>query len=342
MNGTGGTMELINELLANPWVHGGLYGLIILSVVMVICTWTIWYERKFSAVLQNRLGPNIVGPAGLLQPIADTIKMLRKEQVVPTNADPILFRLAPPLTLFLALATAAVVPFSPDVLVADLDIGVLWILSLSGLMIFPLWMAGWSSNNKYALLGSMRAVAQGLSYEVPLVLTALVPVVMTGSLSLSDIVQYQIEHGWFAFWPPGPGMVAFVVFFLASLAEANRIPFDIPEAESELVSGFTTEYGGMAYGLFPMTEYVHTLITSAVASALFLGGWDGPFFDGLFWMVLKTLGLFAFIFWLRWTLVRFRSDQLMHICWYYLVPVSVVLVALSALWVQLMGGMAHG
>jgi NADH-quinone oxidoreductase subunit H len=170
------------------------------------------------------------------------------------------------------------------------------------------------------------------------VLSALVPVVLAGSMSLSDIVRFQIEHGWIALWPPGPGFVAFLMFFIAALAEANRIPFDIPEAESELVAGISTEYTGMKFGLFYLAEYLHTLITSAVAAALFFGGWDGPFAPGMHWMVLKTLVLFGIVFWVRWSLVRFRSDQLMALCWKYLVPAGLVLIMLAAAWVHVIGG----
>lgn len=322
----------------NPWLHGALYSVVIATVLMTITAWAVWFERKFSGRMQSRVGPTIVGPAGLLQPIADALKMLQKEDIVPEKADRVLFDLAPALTILFALGTAAVIPFSEEVIAADLDIGVLYILALAGLMVFPVWIAGWSSNNKYALLGGMRSVAQGISYEIPLVLAALVPVTLAGSMSLSDIVHHQMEHGWFVYWPAGPGLFAFVLFFLSSLAEANRIPFDIPEAESELIAGVTIEYTGMKFGLFMAAEYLHTLIAAAVASVLFLGGWDGPFAPGLHWMVLKTLVLFVGVYWVRWSLLRFRSDQLMAICWKYLLPAGLVLVMLSAAWVQLERG----
>lgn len=322
----------------SPWLHGAIYGTIIVTVIMVVITWVTWLERKFAGRLQSRVGPTMVGPVGLLQPIADALKLLQKEDIIPDDADRPLFRIAPTLVLGLALGTAAVVPFSPDIIAADLDIGVLFVLAISGLMIFPTWIAGWACNNKYALLGGMRSVAQGISYEIPLVLAVMVPVVLTGSMSLSDIVRFQIEHGWFAVWPPGPGFLAFVLFFVASLAEANRIPFDIPEAESELISGVTTEYTGMRAGLFQVAEYVHTLITSAIGAALFFGGWHGPIADGLHWMVLKTLVLFFLVHWVRWSLLRFRSDQLMSACWKYMVPGGLVLVMLSAVWVHFFEG----
>jgi NADH-quinone oxidoreductase subunit H len=323
----------------NPWLHGALYGVVIITVLMTVTAYSIWFERKFAGRMQSRVGPTMVGPYGLLQPIADAVKLLQKENIVPEQADRFLFNIAPPLTVVFALGVAAVIPFSPAIIAADLDIGVLYILGLSGLLVFPVWIAGWASANKYALLGAMRAVAQGISYEIPLVLAALVPVIMAGSMSLSDIVTFQIENHWFAFWPPGPGLCAFLMFFIAALAEANRIPFDIPEAESELIAGVTTEYTGMQFGLFYLAEYLHTLITSAVAAALFFGGWDGPFgfLPGLHWMVLKTLVLFGIVFWVRWSLVRFRSDQLMALCWKWLVPAGLGLVMLAAVWVHVRG-----
>ncbi len=317
-----------------PLVHGLVWGFVIASVLATIAVVSIWFERKFSGRMQSRYGPTLVGPAGLLQIVADALKLLQKEDVIPNKADPILFRLAPPFTVMFTLATAAVIPFDENVLAADLDIGVLYLLAVGGLIVFPVWVAGWSSNNKYALLGAMRAVAQGIAYEIPLVLCAMVPVVLAQSMRLGDIIAAQAEGHWFVFWPPGPGLFAFLIFFACSLAEANRIPFDIPEAESELVAGVTTEYAGMRFGLMQMAEYLHTLIASAVAAAIFFGGWDGPFEPGLHWMVAKTLVLFFVVFWVRWSLVRFRSDQLMALCWKYLLPISLLLVMLAALFVH--------
>lgn len=322
----------------NPWIRALIYAVVIVTLLMTVTAWSLWFERKLSARMQSRLGPTFYGPAGLLQPVVDGLKLLQKETLIPESADRFLFIVAPPLTVLLALATAAVVPFGADVVAADLNVGVLYILALGSLTIVPVWAAGWASNNKYAILGSMRAVAQGISYEIPLVLAAMVPVVLAGSMSMTDIVNYQIAHGWFAFWPPGPGFLAFLFFLPASLAEANRIPFDIPEAESELIAGVTTEYTGMGFGLLYLAEYLHTLIVSAVATVLFFGGWDGPFRPGLHWMVIKTLVLFGGIFWVRWSLVRFRSDQLMAICWRYLVPLALLLVMSAALWVHFVGG----
>lgn len=333
-------MDMIQAIIAHPWFTPLLLTALIIAMFPLVAGYIVLVERKVLADMQVRLGPMRVGPHGLLQPIADAVKLLQKEDIIPEKADRALFNLAPPLTVLFALGTAAVIPFSADVIAADLDIGVLWVLAMGGLTVFPVWMAGWASNNKYALLGGMRAVAQGVSYEIPLVLAALVPVTLSGSMSLSEIVRYQQQHGWIVGWPPGPGLLAFGIFFLASLAEANRIPFDIPEAESELIAGVTTEYTGMKFGLFYLAEYLHTLIVSAVGAALFFGGWAGPFGlpAHLVWMVLKTLLLFFMVFWVRWTFLRFRADQLMALCWKYLVPAGLVLVMLAAGWVHWKSG----
>lgn len=316
----------------NPWVWGVVMALVIVNGCMLIAAWAIWYERKFAALMQTRPGPTQVGWAGLLQPLADLLKLVQKEDIVPKDADRALFNLAPPLGVICVLASLVVIPWGPGLIPADLDIGVLFALSVTSLMTIPVWMAGWASNNKYALLGGMRAAAQAVSFEVPLLLSALVPVILAGSFRLGDIVEAQADGRWFAFWPPGPGTVAFVLFLLTSLAEANRIPFDIPEAESELVAGITTEYTGMKFGLFYLAEYLHTLIGSFLAAGLFLGGWYGPGPDGPHWFLLKGLALFAGIFWIRWTLLRYRADQFMALCWKVFVPVSLLTVAVAAVW----------
>ena len=319
-------------MMDNPWIYGGLFALVVLTGCMAVAAWSIWFERKFAGAMQNRPGPTQVGWAGLLQPLADLVKLVQKEDIVPAQADRFLFNLAPPLGVILVLGGMAVYPWAPGLVPADLDIGILFALSITSLMTIPVWMAGWASNNKYALLGGMRAAAQAVSFEVPLLLSALVPVVLAGSFRLGDIVEAQADGRWFVFWPIGPGAVAFVLFMLTSLAEANRIPFDIPEAESELVSGITTEYTGMKFGMFSLAEYLHTLVGSFLAAGLFLGGWDGPGPDGPHWLILKGLGLFAVIFWIRWTLLRYRADQFMSLCWRVFVPVALLTVAAAAVW----------
>ena len=314
-------------------VHGLVYSVLIVTVVLTATAMALWFERKFAARLQTRLGPTMVGPSGLLQPVADLLKLLQKEDIVPENADSTIFNMVPLLAALTALGAAAVVPFSPSVVASDLDVGVLYVLAVGAITVLPVFGAGWASNNKLALLGGMRAVAQSISYEVPLLLAAMVPVILSGSLRLGTIVQTQADHHWFVIWPFFIGVPAFAIFVLAMLAESNRIPFDIPEAESELVAGVTTEYTGMKFAIFLMAEYIHTLVASAVGAALFLGGWDGPFRPGLHWMVLKTLLLFVGVYWIRWSLLRFRSDQLMSLCWRVLVPTGVLLVGASAVWV---------
>lgn len=324
-------------MMENPWLHSLVYSAIVVTVLMSAVAWITWFERKIAGRIQTRMGPTMVGPFGLLQPLADAFKALQKEEIIPRDADPLLFRIAPPMTIALALGTAAVIPFSPGLLASDLEIGVLFALALSGLMSFPIWIAGWASNNKYALLGGMRMVAQGISYEIPMVLSGLVPVVLSGSLSLADIVEYQAAHGWFILWPPGIGFFAFLVFILTTLAEGNRIPFDIPEAESELVAGPTTEYNAINWSIFAAAEYAHSVIASALASTLFLGGWDGPWLPPLAWMLIKTTGLFMVITWVRWSLLRVRSDQLMALCWKYLVPFALMLLLIAGIWTHLRG-----
>ncbi len=319
------------------WLRGLVVGFITLTGVMLLAAMTIWFERKWTGLMQNRPGPTERGPAGLLQIFADFFKLLQKEDITPEAADKRLFNLVPPLVVLIVLSCLAVVPFVPQGPAADLNVGVLLVLSVASLLVFPVWTAGWASNNKWALLGAMRAVAQSISYEIPLMLSALVPIVLAGSFNLGEIVDAQSDGLWFALWPPGPGLCAFVLFYLASLAEANRIPFDIPEAESELVAGITTEYPGMKFGMFYLGEYVHTILASALAALLFLGGWKGPGPDGLHWMLLKTMVLTGSIVHVRWTLVRYRSDQLLKICWWYLVPAGLGLVAVAAIWKVFVG-----
>lgn len=260
-------------IFTNPWLNGLVFGAIVVTLLMAVVAFITWFERKFAGRIQSRMGPTMVGPFGLLQPIADAVKAMQKESIIPRNADKFLYRLAPPLTIAFALGTAAVVPFAPGLLGSNLDIGVLYALAFSGLLAFPTWIAGWASNNKYALIGGMRMVAQGISYEIPMVMSALVPVVLAGTLSMGGIVEYQVAHGWVIATPVG--FAAAIVFLTTALAEGNRIPFDIPEAESELVAGPTTEYNAIGWSIFAASEYAHSVVTSGIASALFLGGWDG-------------------------------------------------------------------
>jgi len=327
----------VKLLFDSPVLHAAILGVVIVSALLGLTSYFIWFERKFAGRMQSRVGPKHVGFEGLLQPIADAFKLLIKEDITPLSADRVLFNLAPLLAVFVALLSLAVLPLASGLVIADLDVGVLFFLAAGALTVVPTWMAGWGSNNKYALLGGMRAIAQSVAYGVPLVLAALVPVILSGSMNLSHIVAAQAGGHWFAFWPPGPGLAGAVLFVLATLAEGNRIPFDIPEAESELVSGISTEYTGMKFGMFYLGEYVHSLVGAALFVTLFLGGYDGPGPDvlvlQLVWFLLKTALVSVLLLWVRWTYVRLRSDQLMMLCWKYLVPSGLAVVAVSAVWV---------
>ncbi len=329
-------------LFDSPVLHALVLGVVLASAVMGVTSYFIWWERKFAGRMQGRIGPKHVGFEGLLQPIADAFKLLIKEDIVPRSADKPLFNLAPFLAVAVALSALAIVPVASGLVISDLDVGVLFFLAAGAMSVVPTWMAGWASNNKYALLGGMRAVAQSVAYGVPLVLAALVPVILSGSMNLSDIVAAQAGGHWFILWPPGPGLAAGILFVLASLAEGNRIPFDIPEAESELISGVSTEYTGMKFGMFYLAEYLHSLIGSALFVTLFLGGYDGPGPDVLWlqaaYFVLKTALVATALLWVRWTFLRLRSDQLMSLCWKWLLPGGLVLLMLAALWTRLVPG----
>jgi NADH-quinone oxidoreductase subunit H len=297
----------------------------------------VYAERKLSAFMQDRLGPMRVGPYGVLQTIADTIKLLFKEAIFPRGVDRKLFVTAPLLVAVGAFLPFVVIPWGSRAQPADLDVGVFYVVAVSAISTVGLIMAGWASNNKYALFGAMRSAAQIVSYEIPALMIILVPVLIVGSLSLQDLTLAQAGglHNWFLFryFPLMP--VAFLVFFTAGLAETNRAPFDIPEAESELVAGFHTEYSGFFFSLFFLAEYTEMFVVSAVASVLFLGGYLapipalqqlGPLPLGWFWLLFKAWGLVFVMMWLRWTLPRSRVDQLMHIAWKVLLPISLGLV----------------
>jgi len=319
-------------------LHGAVYGAVIVTVLLTITALGLWFERKFAGRMQSRLGPTMVGPIGLLQPVADVLKLLQKEDIVPRDADRPLFDLAPLLSAMLALAVAAVVPFSPKAIASDLDVGVLWVLALGGLTVIPTFMAGWASNNKFALLGGMRAIAQSVSYGVPLVLAALVPVIITGSLSVSGIALWQTQHHWLVIWPIGPGLPGVRPVLHRDARRVEPHPLRHPRGRERARRRRDHRVHGMKFTLFYMAEYVHTLVGSAVAAALFLGGWDGPFHPGLVWMVGKTLLLFVAVYWVRWSLLRLRSDQLLALCWKWLTPIGIALVLFAAAWVEFVPG----
>jgi NADH-quinone oxidoreductase subunit H len=318
-----------------PWWIDAVKALVVINLVMAAFAYTTWLERKVLARMQLRYGPNRVGPFGLLQPIADLIKLLRKEAFYPTAALDALYIAAPALAGFTALAAFSVIPFGGgwevggyDISgqILDVPISLILIFALGALGIYAFIVGGWASTSKYSLLGSMRTCAQLVSYEVSLALSVLGVVVMAESLSLVDIVHEQQDTIWFVV----PQIAGFLVFFIAGVAETNRPPFDLPEAETELVAGYHTEYGGMRFGLFTTAEYINTITLSGLAVTLFFGGWSGPFLPGPIWFVLK-LALFLFLFmWLRATLPRLRYDQLMSFGWKVLLPVATANAVVTA------------
>ena len=317
----------------SPLLHHALVGFIVLNVVIGMVTYVTLLERKFAARMQSRIGPYYVGPHGLLQPIADALKLMMKEDVVPAAADRWVYNLAPLAFLVPCVLIFATIPFAPGLGVADLNIGVLFFLAVSSLEIVGLFMGGWGSNNKYALLSAMRAVNQIISYDLPFIFAALVPVVLAGSLRMSTIVEAQRgAFGWFvgAYGVLGP--LAFVAFLVATLAAENRVPFDILEAESELVAGFRVEYSGMKFALIQLAEYAHMIATSFLGALLFLGGWlgPGPAALGPVWFLLKAMLVFLVVTWVRWSFVRIRVDQNLAISWKLLLPATLVLLMVTA------------
>lgn len=342
------------QFLADLWAMHWFRALVTGSVVMVWCLLNfyiaVYMERKLSAFMQNRLGPMRVGPWGLLQVLADLFKLLQKEDLTPRNVDKWLFLGAPFIAVIPAVLIWIVVPFGPGMVVADYDIGIIMIAAVTGYAVIAIFMSGWGSNNKYSLLGAMRGAAQMISYEVTLVMSVIGVAMMAGSLRLSDIVTAQAERGalgWYIF----PQFIGFIIYLIASLAELNRAPFDLTEAESELVSGYHTEYSGFRWAAFALTEYVHLVAWSAIAGTLFLGGWAGPtpadlpfigesvfgfmragiwpYLWGIFWFVFKTY-IFVFLaMWIRWTFPRVRIDQLMDLGWKFLLPAALFNIFLT-------------
>lgn len=314
-----------------PAAVGAIAGISVLLGMIGLVTYVTLLERKFAARMQSRIGPYRVGPHGLLQPIADAIKLMMKEDIVPREADKRIFNLAPVVFLIPCLLIFATMPFAPGLGIADLNIGILFFLAVSSMEIVGLFMAGWSSNNKYALLSAMRAVNQIISYDLPFLMAALVPVILAGSLKLGDIAAAQ-EGLWFIAYPV-LGQLGFLAYIIASVAAENRVPFDILEAESELVAGFRVEYSGMKFALIQLGEYAHVLGTSFLGALLFLGAWAGPGPEwlGPVWFILKALLIFLLITWIRWSFIRIRVDQILQISWKLLWPASVLLVIATAI-----------
>jgi NADH-quinone oxidoreductase subunit H len=313
------------------WLTPLIAPFVVMNAVILIVTYVTLLERKFAARMQSRVGPYRVGPHGLLQPIADALKLMMKEDVVPRAADRHVYNLAPVVFLIPCMLIFATLPFAPGLGVADLNIGVLFFLAVSSLEIVGLFMAGWGSNNKYALLSAMRAVNQVISYDLPFVFSALVPVVLAGSLQLSAIAAAQ-EGLWFVFYPV-VGQLGFLAFIVSTVAAENRAPFDILEAESELVAGFRVEYSGMKFALIQLGEYAHIVGASFLGALLFLGAWSGPGPEwlGPVWFLAKALLVFLLVTWVRWSFVRIRVDQILALSWKVLLPLTLLLLLATSL-----------
>jgi NADH-quinone oxidoreductase subunit H len=342
--------QFLNHLIGNEYIAAVSACAVPLPFILTFALFGILMERKVSAFMQDRLGPNRVGPHGLFQTVADLLKLLQKEDIIATLNDKKLFNLAPIIVFTGSYAVFAAIPFSSAYIGSGIDLGLFYILAISSLVVVGILMAGWASNNKYSLLGAIRSAAQIISYEIPSALVILTMVMFLGTLNLKTISETQTAYfwnwnlfggvviGWQKFLIIPFMIVGFIIFFISTLAETNRTPFDIPEAESELVSGYHTEYAGLKWAMFMLAEYGNMFAVSAILSAIFLGGYQSPFgylgntlgipwlvpWEQFFWFTLKGL-IFVFVqMWLRWTLPRLRVDQLMNMCWKYLIPYAFV------------------
>ena len=312
--------------------------IVLVGVLALIALFLVWWERKISAHFQDRLGPMRTGPHGVLQTLADGIKLLQKEDLIPDVADRKVFFWAPVIAFVAAYLAYIVIPFGKGLIARDLNIGIVYIIAITSFTVISLLMAGWASNNKYALLGGMRSAAQIVSYEVPLTISLLGAVMLAGSLSMVDIVEAQGPYFWRWYWLPQ--ILGFGIYFVAATAEANRTPFDLPEAEQELVAGFNIEYSGMKFAMFFLAEFVNAFTISAIAATLFLGGWQPPlpglaFIPSWIWFIAKTLLMVFILMWFRWTYPRLRVDQLMDFAWKFLLPLAFINLILTGLGVYL-------
>ncbi len=301
----------------------GLIGVI--ALVSVNALVLILVERKVSGHMQLRPGPMEVGPHGILQSLADALKLMGKELITPEEVDKPIYWLAPIVVFLPVLLSFLVIPFSQTLIIRDMNVGIVLILAFSTLSVLAILMAGWSSNNKYSVFGALRSVAQNIAYEIPLLITVMSIILMVGSFKLSDIVAAQ-SRVWFIAVQP----LAFILYIVCATAETNRAPFDLPEAESELVAGFHTEYSGMRFALFFLAEYTNMFIAAAVATVLFLGGWHGPFLPGVVWFLVKVYAIVFLLMWFRWTFPRVRFDQLVTFAWKILIPLAFVNLLLTA------------
>ncbi len=339
----------MTETQTPTWAFGLITlgkGLAVLVGLLTAAAYLTWLERRLLARFQLRLGPNRVGPFGLLQPLADGLKLMMKETFLPQEADRAVFLIAPALSMLAALLAFAVIPFGPPLelwgvklfQIADPDVGILFVLAVSSLGVYGVILGGWASASKYSLLGGLRSSAQMISYELAVGLAIVGVILLSGTLRLSEIVAQQAEGVWNVFLQP----LGFLLFVIGGIAETNRAPFDLPEAEHELVGGFHTEYAGMRFASFFVAEYGHMVVMASVATTLFLGGWDGPFVEqapllGLLWFALKVFAFMFLFIWLRATLPRVRYDQLMSLGWKVLIPLALLNLTLTAAGVAALG-----
>ncbi len=334
--------EFLINTLQNPVAVYVLMALVPLLWVIPFALFAVWLERKISAHMQDRLGPMRTGGwHGWAQTIADILKLIQKEDIIPSAADSLLFKVAPYVVFGGSYAAYAAIPFSAAYIGSEINIGVFYVVSISSIVVVGLLMAGWASNNKWSLFGSLRSAAQIVSYEIPVALTLVAVVMVAGTFDLQEINRQQA--GWFWHWyvlQRFPLLfLGMVIYFVASLAEVNRTPFDIPEAESELVAGYHTEYGGMRFALLFLSEYANMFAVSAIATTLFFGGWNSPFGDflggpwwGAFWFIAKGMAFIFVQMWLRWTLPRLRVDQLMYVGWKVLIPFAFAIIFAVGIW----------
>jgi NADH-quinone oxidoreductase subunit H len=346
-----GLFDTINaggtELLGVAWpTVWAVIRILVVSVVILLCVaYLILWERKLIGWMHVRLGPNRVGPAGLLQPIADVLKLLLKEVIQPTAASKWIYVIAPIMTVVPAFAVWAVIPFQAQAVLGNINAGLLYIMAISSIGVYGVILAGWASNSKYAFLGAMRAAAQMVSYEISMGFALVVVLMVAGTLNMSDIVHSQ-QRGMFAGWGINflswnwlPLLPMFVVYFISGIAETNRHPFDVVEGESEIVAGHMIDYSGMAFALFFLAEYINMIVISAIAATLFLGGWDAPFgflsfIPGVFWFAFKIFLLLSVFIWARATFPRYRYDQIMRLGWKIFLPVSVIWVVVVGFWIM--------
>jgi NADH-quinone oxidoreductase subunit H len=317
------------ECLTHPAgvsVLGMLAGIIgVIALVVVNALFLIWMERKVSAHMQLRPGPMEVGWHGAIQTVADALKLMGKELITPKDVDRWVYLAAPVVVFLPVLLTFLVIPFSQTLIIRDMNVGILLILAFAALTVLAILMAGWASNNKYSVLGAIRSVAQNIAYEIPLLITLMSIILMVGSFSLVDTVAAQKTY-WFVLVQP----LAFILYLTCATAETNRAPFDLPEAESELVAGFHTEYSGMRFALFFLAEYTNMFIVAAIATVFFLGGWHGPFLPGIAWFFIKVYFVIFMIMWFRWTFPRVRFDQLITFAWKILIPLAFANLIITA------------